>query len=139
MEENRNKDAKLEELNEQASCEAKGEERSHKCCGHDHEEGGHHCCDHDHNHYGEEGEEFDTIHLVLDDGNELDCGVIDIFDVEDDSYIALVTLDDAEEVLLYKYTELEDDSEEIQLGMIEDEEEFNRAAEVFNELYGEDE
>lgn len=139
MEENRNEEAKLEDVNQESSCDSKHDGVNHKCCGHDHKEGSHDCCDHDHDHFDDEGEEFNTIHLVLDDGNELDCGVIDIFDVEDNSYIALVTLDDAEEVLLYKYTELEDASEEIQLGMIEDEEEFNRAAEVFNKLYGEDE
>jgi len=99
-------------------------------CGHDHE-------GHEHNHEHDDFEDFEIITLTLDDDSELDCAVMNIFDVEDQSYIALLPLggeDDEEEkeVLLYRFNELEND--EIEINMIESEDEFDKVAEVYYEI-----
>ncbi|WBW50732.1 DUF1292 domain-containing protein [Peptoniphilus equinus] len=99
----------------------------------------HNCgCNHDHEHEHEETYEYDVISIPMEDGGELDCVVIDTFEVDGGNYIALVAEDEVEDgdILLFKYEELED--EEIELVEIESEEEFDRVAEVFNQL-GEDE
>ncbi len=99
---------------------------SENCCG------GH---DHEHNH--EEGcgcgEEMQMITLTLDDDTEMECGVIGMFDVEENSYIALLT--DDEEVLLYRFEEI--DEESIDLINIDDEEEFEKVSEAFYENFEE--
>lgn len=81
-------------------------------------------------------EEMDVITLTFDDDTEVDCMVIGVFSVEDNEYIALLP-DGEEDILLYKYTELE--GEEIELSNIEDDAEFERASEVFYELFEEEE
>ncbi len=95
---------------------------NHKCeCSHDHD-----CC---------ECEEH-TMKLVLDDGSELECSVIDIFELAPDRvYIALLPLDE-DEVLIYKYLENEDGS--FELLNIESDEEFEEVEEAFLEIIDED-
>lgn len=87
------------------------------------------CCDHDH-------EEMKTITLTLEDDSELECGVLGIFEVaaEGGEYIALVEFEE-EQVLLYRYSEDEEDSETFSLESIDSEEEFNNVAEVFHEMF----
>lgn len=95
--------------------------------------------DHDHDQYEldfDDMEDYGTIHLTLDDDTELDCAVLGIFEVEDDEYIALLP-EGEEEVLIYKYKELEND--EFDLIPIEDEDEFNVVAEAFELLFSDDE
>ncbi|MCU6786340.1 DUF1292 domain-containing protein [Aedoeadaptatus acetigenes] len=94
--------------------------------------------EHDHDH---EHEEMDVITLTLEDDSELDCAVIGIFPFEEKDYIALLPLkgdevDEDASVLIYEYTELED--EELELVFIEDEDYFNRVADEFESLYAED-
>lgn len=84
-------------------------------------------CDHNH--------DSQTMTLVLDDNTELKCTVIDIFDVGDKSYIALLPIGD-DEVLLYQYVETEDDG--FDLLNIETDEEFKEVEEAFFELFEED-
>lgn len=92
---------------------------------HDHE-----CsCDHDH-------EEYQTIHLTLDDGTEMECIVIGTYDIDEQGYIALVEEDD-DQVMIYKFEELDDES--IDLINIEDDEEFDLASQAFFELFVDDE
>ena len=45
-----------------------------------------------------EEEELDTIVLTLEDGGEIECGILGVFEVEgyDSDYIALVSEDDNE-------------------------------------------
>lgn len=99
---------------------------------HEHE---HDCnCDvphtHDHHH-----EEYDTIVLTLDDDTELECIVLDVFEVDDQAYIALVSIEE-EQVLIYRYHEVEDGEEnEFTLDTIDDEEEFELVSRAFNELF----
>lgn len=98
----------------------------HGCCGshnHNHEHG---CCD-------ELEEEFMT--LLLDNDTEVKCSVIDIFEVEDKEYIALLPVGE-DEVLLYQYIEKTD--EEFELKNIETDEEFEKVEKAFFELFDED-
>ncbi len=95
------------------------------------------CDDHDHEHDDFEFEDMDNdiIYLTLDDDTELECSVLGIFEVEDVEYIALLPLGE-EEVLLYRYIELED--EEFDLLPIENEEEFQTVSEAFEALFMEE-
>ncbi|WP_077368125.1 DUF1292 domain-containing protein [Anaerosalibacter sp. Marseille-P3206] len=104
----------------------------HNSCDHGCDCGSNCNCDHEHEH---EYEEMDVIYLTLDDGSEMECGVLGIFEVEDKSYIALIPLED-EQILLYEYIE---EGEEFELGQIESEEEFELVSEAFNALFLDDE
>lgn len=92
------------------------------------------CCDNGCN-CDNDQEEMDIIYLTLEDDSELECGVLGIFEIEDKSYIALVSLDDEEQVLLYEYKE---DGDEFELGQIEDEDELEAVLEAFDTLFMED-
>lgn len=78
----------------------------------------------------------DIMYLTLDDDSELECNVLGIFEVEDLEYIALLPIG-TDEVLLYRYVELED--EEFDLLAIEEEEEFESVSEAFHVLFADDE
>ncbi|WP_138158989.1 DUF1292 domain-containing protein [Peptoniphilus catoniae] len=81
--------------------------------------------------------EPETINLTFEDGTEAELVVLDIFDLEDKSYIALVDEDgDPDEVFFYEYKELDDD--EIELENIENKEELNKVLDVFEEIYFEE-
>ena len=110
-------------------------------------------CTHEHDEHDFE-EELDTMTLTLDDNSELECAVLGVFAVEgieDKEYIALYpieetcecgcTTEEVEEdeespVLLYIYKELEGD--EVELSSIEDDDEYDKVADAFNELFCED-
>lgn len=85
-----------------------------------------------------ESEEM-TITLDLEDGTTIECAVITIFDMEGKDYIALLPLDETGEnsdgeVWLYRYSENPDDpNEEPVLDFIEDDEEYQRAADCFDQ------
>lgn len=84
-----------------------------------------------------QGEEM-TVTLELDDGS-VDCAVVTIITVEDKDYIALMPLDengDNEdgEVWFYGYKENPDDpNEEPELIYIEDDAEYEKVEEAFDE------
>lgn len=82
-----------------------------------------------------EEEEPIVLNLILDDGEEVSCEVIGIFEVEGAEYIALVPEND-DRVLIYKYSELEND--EIDLQNIEDDAEFEKVTEAFWEVFGDE-
>lgn len=92
-------------------------------------------CEHDHEH-----EEM-TVTLTLDDGSELECVVLTIFPVEENQYIALLPIDEAEgeegEVYLYRFNELEDG--ELELLNIEDDDEYEKVADAFDQFLDEEE
>ena len=77
-----------------------------------------------------------TVTLTLDDGTELECVVLTIFEAADKEYIALLPLDGNEaedgEVYLYRYTEDADGNPDIQ--NIESDEEYEIVADAFDEL-----
>ncbi|MBR5248791.1 MAG: DUF1292 domain-containing protein [Lachnospiraceae bacterium] len=80
-----------------------------------------------------------TVELELEDGQIVNCAVITILTVEKQDYIVLLPLDengDNEdgEVWFYRYSEnMEDPNEEPELGFIEDDEEYERVADAFDE------
>lgn len=77
-----------------------------------------------------------TVTLTLDNDEELECAVLTIFEAEGQEYIALLPLDeegnnDDGQVFLYRYSETEE--EEPQLENIEDDDEYERVADKFDE------
>lgn len=106
-----------------------------KCgCNEEHEE----CeCGEDHHHDHECGceEEMEFITLTLDDGEEVEYGVIGTFGVEDKTYMAL--LSDEEDIFLYEYVEI--DEEAVDLINIEDDVEFEMVSDMFMNLFVEEE
>lgn len=84
---------------------------------------------------GENTEEM-TVTLTLDDGSELECVVLTIFEADGRDYIALLPLDGKEaedgEVYLYRY--LEDEEGNPDLENIESDEEYEIVADAFDEL-----
>ncbi len=77
-----------------------------------------------------------TVTLTLDNDEELECAVLTIFETAGQEYIALLPLDeegnnDDGQVYLYRY--FEQDSGEPRLENIEEDEEFDRASDAFDE------
>lgn len=89
----------------------------------------------------EEPEEEMTVTLTLDDGRELECVVLTIFEAGDKDYIALLPMEGAEEeegeVYLYRYSETAEGDPV--LDNIEDDDEYEVVAEAFDELLDEQE
>lgn len=107
----------MEENKNNNECNCSNENHECDCdCGCDHEE--------------------QTMTLILDDNTELKCTVIDIFDVENKEYIALLPIGE-DEVLLYEYVEDEQDNEKFELLNIESDEEFEKIEKAFFEIYEE--
>ncbi len=83
-------------------------------------------------------EEFEegTVTLTLEDDTEVECGIVAIYPAGDKEYIALLPLggdEEAEgEVYLYRYSE--DADGEPQLENIESDEEYEIAADAFDEM-----
>ncbi|MDR1801234.1 MAG: DUF1292 domain-containing protein [Lachnospiraceae bacterium] len=80
--------------------------------------------------------EIDTVTLTLDDDSTIECEVVTIFDAGGKSYIALLPLDEdgenkEREVYLYRF--VEKDGEEPDLENIEDDDEYERVADAFDE------
>ncbi|MGN0395444.1 MAG: DUF1292 domain-containing protein [Coprococcus sp.] len=87
-----------------------------------------------------DNDEIEMMNLVLDDGTELECEILSIFPANNDTYIALYPLEtpegyDDNDVLLYKYKELEND--EVELTAITDDDEFEIVADAFDEILDE--
>lgn len=85
-----------------------------------------------------QNEEFEegTVTLTLEDDTEVECAIVAIYPAGDKEYIALLPLDGEEEeggeVFLYRYTE--DENGEPSLENIEDDEEYEIAADAFDEM-----
>ena len=83
-----------------------------------------------------------TVTLTLDNDEVLECAVLTIYSVDDKEYIALLPLDeegDNEEgdVFIYRYVETKDG--EPTLENIEDDDEYEAAADAFDEWLDEQE
>lgn len=72
------------------------------------------------------------ITLEYDDGVEMECEILGVFDADGKEYIALYPQDGSEDVYIYGYKEVGDD--EFELIDIVDDAEFERAVAVFDEL-----
>lgn len=83
-----------------------------------------------------ENDEEMTVTLTLDDGTELECVVLTIFEAGEKEYIALLALDGREaedgEVYLYRY--VEDINGNPDLENIDSDEEYEIVADAFDEL-----
>lgn len=77
-------------------------------------------------------EEEDIITLEFDDDTAVDCTIMGTFEANGKEYIALQPMDDTEDVYIYGYKEIGD--EEFELIDIIDDEEFDAAAAVFDEI-----
>ena len=76
------------------------------------------------------------VTLTLENDEELECLVLTILELEDQKYIALLPLEADEDypegdVFLYRY--LETEGEDPDLDNIEDDEEYERVADLFEE------
>lgn len=84
------------------------------------------------------GEEM-TVELELDDGTIVNCAVITILTVESKDYIVLLPLNENDEnedgeVWFYGYRENPDDpNEEPELDYIEDDDEYEKVSDAFDE------
>ena len=83
-----------------------------------------------------ENDEEMTVTLTLDDGTELECVVLTIFEAGEKEHIALLPLDGREaedgEVYLYRY--VEDINGNPDLENIDSDEEYEIVADAFDEL-----
>lgn len=78
-----------------------------------------------------------TVTLTLENNEELECAVLNIFEAEEKEYIALLPLDENGDntdgqIYLYRFI---DNGEEEEPGLenIEEDEEFDRVFAIFNE------
>lgn len=81
-------------------------------------------------------EEEMLVTLTLDNDEEVTCAVITIFEVEEKEYIALLPLDEngeneEGEVFLYRF--IEQDDEDPILENIEDDDEYEKVADAFDQ------
>jgi len=102
-------------------------EKEHQCCGqHNHDEGQGCGCGHDH--------EENMIYLTTEEGQEMACAVLGIFEVEGQEYIALLP-ENTETAFIYGFSEID---EEIELTRIEDEDHYQKVSDIFMELWEEE-
>ncbi len=86
-------------------------------------------------------EERDTITLTFDDGTEAECLVWGFVDVDGQSYISLLPMEeeDDEEGGCYLYQYDEDENGEPILGYIEDDALLDRVIDAFDKMFDEEE
>ena len=80
-------------------------------------------------------EDVDIITLEFEDGAEIECEVMGIFDYEGEEYIALIPLDGTDDVYIYGYKEINDD--EFELVDIESDDIFNKVVAEFDAIMAE--
>lgn len=78
-----------------------------------------------------------TVTLTLENNEELECAVLNIFEADEKEYIALLPLDENGDntngqIYLYRFID-NGEQEEPGLENIEEDEEFDRVSAVFNE------
>ncbi|MBR3756304.1 MAG: DUF1292 domain-containing protein [Firmicutes bacterium] len=77
-----------------------------------------------------------VITLEFDDGVELECEIMGVFEHGEKEYIALIPLDDSDDVYIYGYKEVGED--EFELVDIEDDAEFEAAVAEFEAIMAEE-
>ena len=77
-------------------------------------------------------EEAEFITLEFDDGVEVECEIMGVFDFEGKEYIALIPEDGTDDVYIYGYKEVGED--EFELVDIEDDAEFENVVAEFDRL-----
>ena len=89
----------------------------------------------------DDGEDM-RVTLSLDDGSDVECAILTIFDVNEQDYIALLPLDENGEgnedgeVYIYRY--FEDNDGNPSLENIQDDDEYEAVADRFDELLDEE-
>ena len=81
--------------------------------------------------------EEDIITLEFDDGEDIECEIMGIFDYDGKDYIALIPLDDSDDVYIYGYQEVGDD--EFEIVDIEDDDLFAKVVEEFDTIMASEE
>lgn len=90
-------------------------------------------------------EETPVLHLELEDGSEVDCAVISLFEAEGQEYIALISVEDLESdddegaLLLYRYNEDPEDEDSFSLDNIESDEEYEMVTSILDEILEDEE
>ena len=79
-----------------------------------------------------EVEETEVITLEFDDGVEVECEIMGVFDYDGKEYIALIPDDGSDDVYIYGYKEVGED--EFELVDIEDDAEFEGAVAEFEAI-----
>lgn len=74
----------------------------------------------------------DTMMVTFDDGEEKECLVLAVVEIDEKEYIALLP-EGQEEYFIYGYKE---DEESVELIAIESDEEFEKVGSVFEEIFG---
>ncbi len=116
-------------LDKQDTCGCGSHQHDH----HDHHEEAHGGCGCGSSHDSEDGcgcggHDHQSVTLTLEDNTELVCPIIEVFDINEQDYIALLHPED-ETVLLYRLFDNDDDT--IDLESIDSDEEFELVSKTF--------
>jgi len=84
---------------------------------------------------GDDGAEYLT--LEFDDGAEIECEIMGVFDCDGKEYIALIPEDGSDDVYIYGYKEVGED--EFELIDIEDDAEFEKVVAEFDNVVADEE
>lgn len=79
-----------------------------------------------------ERDESDFLTLEFDDGVEVECEIMGVFDFDGKEYIALIPDDGTDDVYIYGYKEVGE--EEFELIDIDDDKEFEKVVAEFDKL-----
>ncbi len=82
--------------------------------------------------YDEIIDEDDIITLEFEDDSSIECEILGVFPLGEKDYIALVPLDDSDDVYIYGYQEYDDGTFEIL--EIDDDAEFDAAVKEFDDI-----
>ena len=80
-------------------------------------------------------EDADYLTLEFDDGMEVECEIMGVFECDGKEYIALLPEDGTDDVYLYGYKEVDDD--DFELIDIEDDAEFEKVVAEFDKVVAE--
>lgn len=78
-------------------------------------------------------DEFNNVIIEQEDGKSIEYEVLAVFEVEESNYIALLPLDNSNEITFFGCTENET-TKELTLTVIEDDVEFNIVSNMFIKL-----
>ena len=82
-------------------------------------------------------EEVDIITLEFDEGEEVECEIMGVFDFNGKEYIALIPDDGTDDVYIYGYKEVGED--EFEIVDIDDDAEFEAVAAEYDKIMDEQE
>ena len=78
--------------------------------------------------------EVETVFIPMEDGTEMECAILDTFELDGKQYMIVSAIDDdalADEDYVYSYTE---DSDGLLISSVDDDEEFARVSEYYERL-----